>query len=93
MAYLVGSFTYGSDGHQTCMPQSPIVTCEHRWNVLESRWEDLLSSESTRETIERLFVDLRITLVLGLFGRLSRHGSVRSAQKRDKTHICFQPRF
>lgn len=64
---LTCSLRNSSNGHQPCVPLSPIIASKHRRYILECRGENFFSAECTRESVECLVVDERIGVVCGVF--------------------------
>jgi len=52
------------------MAELPIVRCQHSRNMLERGGQDCLSADCAGETVERLFVHVRVSIVRGVLRRL-----------------------
>ena len=60
--------TLGDRGnrHEPSMAEFPIMRREHARNVLERSRQNRLSAHCARETVERLFVHMRVRVVRGV---------------------------
>ena len=52
------------------MAEFPIMRREHARDMLEHSRQNCLSAHCTRETVERLFVHVRVRVVRGVLRRL-----------------------
>lgn len=61
---------YRCNRHEPCMAELPIMRCQHSGNMLERGGKNCFSANSTGETVERLFVHMRVGVVRWVFRRL-----------------------
>ena len=58
--------------HEPCMAELPIMGCQHPRNMLERGRKDRFSADCAGETVESLFVHMRVRVVRGVFRGLKR---------------------
>jgi hypothetical protein len=81
-AYLGRALGEVRDRHEPCMPVLPVVRCEHRGYILKRRRKNDFAAQCTGETVEALFVHVRIVVI----GRVPRR---LAKDKASVAHLRF----